>query len=100
MFDNEVLNREWALPNKFFEYANANLPIISSNFNDMANLIMKYDLGLSIKPSKECFINAIRQMKEQTNEFYKEVPLELTWEFQERNFLRLINELLTEGVNK
>jgi len=100
MFDNEVLNREWALPNKFFEYANANLPIISSNFNDMANLIMKYDLGLSIKPSKECFINAIRQMKEQTNEFYKEVPLELTWEFQERNFLRLINELLIEGVNK
>jgi UDP-N-acetylglucosamine:LPS N-acetylglucosamine transferase len=100
MFDNEVLNREWALPNKFFEYVNAHLPIISSNFKDMTNLIKKYDLGLSITPSKECFIEAICQMKEQKNEFYKEVPLELTWEFQEKKFLRLINELFTEGVNK
>ena len=37
-----------ALPNKIFEYALANVPVIASNLPEMESFIKKYDLGFTV----------------------------------------------------
>ncbi len=50
----------YCLPNKFFEFAFANLYILASNFPDMKRLIKKYSLGSCIIPSTNALIREIR----------------------------------------
>lgn len=42
------LHNEFALPNKFFEYVMAGLALCTTDLPEMARLIHKYDLGLTI----------------------------------------------------
>ena len=47
------LNHKYSLPNKFFEYAMAGLPILVSDLPEMRKLVEKYDCGVvceSISP--------------------------------------------------
>ena len=40
---------DWlCLPNKFFEYAFAGLPIIASDFPELADVVQSYSLGIAI----------------------------------------------------
>ena len=45
----EVSMSDWlCLPNKFFEYAFAGLPIIASDFPELADVVQSYSLGIAI----------------------------------------------------
>jgi hypothetical protein len=93
IMDNKVLNERYALPNKFLEYVNARLPIISSENENLMALTTKYKLGISVAPIKAQIIDAIKLIVNDENEFYIDVPEELTWKHQEIKFLCLIDEL-------
>lgn len=45
-----------SLPNKLFEYIQANVPILASDFPEMARIINKYEVGLTCQPNEEATI--------------------------------------------
>jgi glycosyltransferase involved in cell wall biosynthesis len=60
---NTCLNHYYCLPNKFFEYAMAGLPILVNNLPEMRSLIEKYDCGQIVEEeTMDSFIAAIQQI--------------------------------------
>ncbi len=49
-YSTESLNFQYALPNKFFEYLMAGVPILTSNIPEVAELVRKYKVGRIIEP--------------------------------------------------
>lgn len=74
--ENVCLSYYLCSPNKIFEYVNANLPIISSNFPEMKRVVEEYEIGLTFDPSdpldisravKEIFTDDKRRLKMKEN---------------------------------
>jgi glycosyltransferase involved in cell wall biosynthesis len=51
LFEPTSLNYSYALPNKFFEYIMAGLPVLASNIKTFEDYINKYEIGLTVDPS-------------------------------------------------
>jgi len=51
VIQNSCLNHFYCLPNKLFEYVQAGLPVVVSNFPEMARIVRKYELGEVVDPS-------------------------------------------------
>lgn len=57
------LSMQYALPNKFFEYAISGLYIlVSENFVEQARLISENDLGSTVRPRKKDLLEAVNSM--------------------------------------
>lgn len=92
-------NYEFALPNKFFEFVQSRLAIVTGPSPEMANLINKYDLGIvteTFKPEE-----AAQRMNELTAEkimVYKnnsdKAAKELNFESNKKLFMKIITEAL------
>ncbi|NVK39760.1 MAG: glycosyltransferase [Oceanospirillaceae bacterium] len=54
------LSDYYSLPNKIFEYVFAGLPVITTDFPDLRDFVVRYDLGVCIDFSKESFRNAVK----------------------------------------
>lgn len=50
LIQNACLSYYYCLPNKLFEYQQAGLPVIASNFPEMSFIVQTYDLGESVDP--------------------------------------------------
>jgi glycosyltransferase involved in cell wall biosynthesis len=50
LFEPTSLNYTYALPNKFFEYIMAGLPVLASNLETFETYIKKYDIGMTVNP--------------------------------------------------
>jgi len=87
---------------KFFEYMNAGLPIICSNFPVWKNFVEKYECGIAVDPFDENEIKqaisylrnnpqAAREMGENGK---KAVTKELNWQKEEQKLIAWYQELL------
>ncbi|MCC8952069.1 hypothetical protein H8B02_00965 [Bradyrhizobium sp. Pear77] len=93
------LHNEFALPNKFFEYAMAGLALCVSNLSEMAGLISKYQIGSTFAEiSSEPIADAINQLTRDRIDRYKRNALvaarELCWEQESINFVTALNALV------
>jgi len=87
---------------KFFEYMNAGLPIICSNFPVWESFINKYQCGIVVDPYSAEEINAaLSFLLDNPDEAYKmgdngkkAVKEELSWQEEERKLIKWYNELL------
>ncbi len=50
LFEKTSLNYTYALPNKFFEYIMAGIPILASNLDTLTEYLETYGLGMSVNP--------------------------------------------------
>ncbi|MDX6746602.1 glycosyltransferase [Polaribacter sp. PL03] len=89
------LNYRFALPNKIFDYIQAEVPVLVSDLPEMSKIINKYNVGEIVvdrTPKKIAFqINQILN-----KDFTKELKLakkELIWEKQEDKLLTIFNNL-------
>lgn len=90
---------------KFFEYMNAGLPIICSNFPVWKEFIQKYECGVAIDPYDEQAIKqAINTLKDNPALAYqmgengrRAVVEELNWEVEKGKLLRWYDDLI-EGT--
>jgi len=91
-----------ALPNKLFEYIQAEIPVIGSNYPEIAAIIESEKIGLTVNPTNISEIRqAVRQMSEQNNydKFkirLKKVAQKYTWQKEEKEYLRIIRSALAE----
>ena len=83
------LSDYYCLPNKFFEFAFANLHILASNFPDMKKLIKTYSLGSYIKPNYKELIKKIEFFEINRNKIKmkKRNITNLGWKTQSKNLV-------------
>jgi glycosyltransferase involved in cell wall biosynthesis len=93
MIQNTCLNYYFCLPNKFFEYSMAGLPVIVSNMKEMRDLVVSYNMGIIVEEESVDSLNIaidkildsdIKQMKQNA----RRCAEENSWEVQE---VKMIN---------
>lgn len=100
LMENTCLNHYYALPNKIFEYIQAELPILCSNFPEMRKIVLDYNIGEIVDPDdKEGIARSINKILLDKNKlnFYKRNCLKaktiLNWENEEEILLNLYRKM-------
>jgi glycosyltransferase involved in cell wall biosynthesis len=63
LIENVSLSYYFSLPNKFFEYIHSGLPVISSNFPDMKELVCEYNVGWVVDINREKILELINDIE-------------------------------------
>jgi glycosyltransferase involved in cell wall biosynthesis len=98
LIENTCLSYVYSMPNKFFEYAMAGLPILTSDMKDMSKLINQYKMGSVVKEFTIIGINEAidfiikSNLKEIKINAYR-VACEHAWEIQEEKLICAYKEL-------
>lgn len=95
------LNYRFALPNKLFDYIQAQVPVLVTNLPEMSAIVTQYNIGAitdSLEPSllaeniKESLFN-----QEKRNQWKENLPAaaeELVWENEEKGLIEIYRPLL------
>ncbi len=99
--ENLGLNYYYALPNKLFDYIQANIPVLVSDFPEMGTLVKKYDIGETTLVRKpEALAKIIKSMLNDKSkmkmwkENTKKTAAELCWENEEKKLLDFYTNLI------
>lgn len=88
----------YSLPNKFFEFAFANLYILASNFPDMKKLIKIYSLGKCISPNvKKLIQQVIFLEKKRKKNAIKRNLTKIEWQSQSHKIIQNYKSILQEN---
>lgn len=87
LIENISLSDYYCLPNKLFEYAFSDLPILSSDFPELKKIINKYKLGIVCKNEYKSIQSAIKKIEKSPLKKPNTDISELSWEFQEKILL-------------
>lgn len=98
LIERTCLSYYYSLPNKFFEYAMAGIPVISSDFPEMKKLTTEYNCGISVCPGNKT--NIIEGIETILNLNYNylssnaiKMSKEYSWENQEKELLEIYRSL-------
>ncbi len=98
---NVSLSDYYCLPNKLFEYAFAEIPVLASNFPDISMVVEKYNIGKCSDLDSESIYNAIKEFEQ-----IEELPrinasdlYDLSWSAQEEKLVKMYKDLI-ESINK
>ena len=101
LIQNTCLNHYFCMPNKFFEYAMAGLPVIVSNMKEMSFSVQAADFGIVLTEYSVDAINAavdslaMRDLSNLSNNAYRFAHAH-AWEKQEKVMLEGYRRLLKE----
>lgn len=93
-----------ALPNKLFEYIQAGIPVIGSDYPEIKKVIEEDDIGVTVSPhSVEAITNAIGNMMIPENyERFKKNIIQIrekyTWQKESDLYLQVIRKILDDSV--
>lgn len=100
------LNFLFALPNKFFEYLMAGVPVIASPLPEIVKLVRKHDVGRIVDPvTPENVAKVVRDLLERPEEIARlrknclEAAKNLHWGIEERKLLDLYESLPSSAGN-
>jgi glycosyltransferase involved in cell wall biosynthesis len=92
------LNYRFALPNKLFDYIQANIPVLVSDLPEMKNVISTYGVGEVIKsrdPNK--LANQIEQLLSKGKSYFEnnleKASSQLIWENEEKKIIKIFENL-------
>lgn len=94
LLENNCINHEYALPNKFFEYIMAGLPVIVSNLIEMRTIVEKYKIGFIVKKNTIDELSKILikldkvDYKKMKNNLLKIAKI-YSWENQEKKLINI-----------
>ena len=99
LIEDLCLSYKFCLPNKFFEYAMAGLPILVSDLPEMRKLVEKYDCGVvceSLTP--DGIVNGLKKLLSRDlvklGKNARKMAEDHSWEIQEKKLLRLYDKVL------
>lgn len=89
------LNYRFALPNKIFDYIQAEIPILISDLPEMKKIVLEYNVGEIVKNREPKNIaNQIKLLLEKDlSKELQRAKRELIWEKQEEELLSIFNNL-------
>jgi glycosyltransferase involved in cell wall biosynthesis len=90
------LNYRFALPNKIFDYIQAEVPILVSDLPEMKQVVQNYNVGEVVKKRnpKELALQIEQILKRDFSTELKGAKKELVWENQEEKLLTIFNNLM------
>ena len=96
---NTCLSYYYCLPNKFFEYCMAGLPILANNLPEIKNIVQKYKCGEIIEREDVLSINeTIDRIMDKDLGYYSEnaykVSKEYLWEIEEKKLIDIFCKLI------
>lgn len=101
--ENTCLNHYYCLPNKLFEYLMAELPVVVSDFPEMARIVKKYKVGEVFDPAKPQEISRAINSLLNDEDKYQECKLNIkkvnqiyNWENEKKKLLGIYKELLRQ----
>lgn len=89
------LNYRYALPNKLFDYIQAEVPVLVSNLPEMKKIVKKYNTGKIIEdrsPEKVALLIKKIVSTEYTSNL-KKAKKELIWKYEEEKLLNIFSNL-------
>ena len=96
-YDNNCLNHYYGLQNKFFEYIQAELPIIISDLYETGLIIKRYNNGIIVKNDLEELVKVIDSITWRDIEEYRknndEIKKIYNWEQQEKALVNFYENL-------
>lgn len=99
--EDKGLNYRFALPNKLFDYIQAQVPVLVTNLPEMAAIVRKYNIGSitdSLEPAKlaENIKEALYNPEKRTlwKENLPAAAKELVWENEEKVLIEIFSNLL------
>jgi glycosyltransferase involved in cell wall biosynthesis len=99
LIEDLCLSYRYCLPNKFFEYAMAGLPLLVSDLPEMRKLVEQYDCGVvceSLTP--DGIVNGLKKLLSRDlvklGKNARKMAEDHSWEVQEEKLLRLYDKVL------
>lgn len=97
LLENRGLSYYYSLPNRIFDYIQAGIPVLATDFPEIRNIVGKYKTGILINQYEPEYIaqvvNKILSEGFSTNHFQK-LAADFCWENEEKTLLSIIN-----GIN-
>jgi len=100
LFESSSINYSYALPNKFFEYIMAGLPVLASNIETLEQYILKYDIGKTVEPSDPKLIaSVLNEMLANQANLYKwkknsfSAAKELNWDVESDKMIQIYQDV-------
>jgi glycosyltransferase involved in cell wall biosynthesis len=100
LFEPTSVNYAHALPNKFFEYLMAGLPVLASNIDTFEEYINKYQVGVTVNPlDKDAIRSAIQRMTSDDEQLAQwgrnasRAAEKLNWEMESEKLLDIYKEV-------
>jgi glycosyltransferase involved in cell wall biosynthesis len=101
LFQASHLSYYWTLPNKFFEYLHAGIPVLASDFPETKRLVETYELGAVCDPSDPSGIaSAVNDLLSRPEDLARmrdnalKASQELNWERERENLVALYRRLV------
>lgn len=90
------LNYKYALPNKIFDYIQAEVPVLVSNLPEMKQVVLEYNVGeIATNRTPEILANQIEKISKKNYSKELKVAKELLiWEKQEKELLSIFKNLM------
>jgi glycosyltransferase involved in cell wall biosynthesis len=98
LIENISLSDFFCLPNKLFEYAFSEIPVLASNFPDISKVVQQYNLGKCCELNSESVHQAIRDFDEggRLPKIDLESLYNLSWGAQDGKLLKLYKKILED----
>jgi len=100
LFEPTSINYTYALPNKFFEYIMAGIPVMASNIDTLKDYIDSYKVGLTVDPSdvpgiRQTILDMIINKNKiiQWRENARKASTELNWESEARKMNQIYEKV-------
>lgn len=97
LIENTCLNHYLCLPNKVWEYINAGIPILVSDFPEMARLVNEFDCGWTCSVEREGVRKLIENLSgkniEEKRTNVQKARGEFGWHVEERTLIALYREI-------
>jgi glycosyltransferase involved in cell wall biosynthesis len=90
ILENKGLNYYYALPNRIFDYMRAGIPVVSTDFPEIRNIIEKYNAGVLIT---DCQPKELAKAIIQAIENKKQIKNDLSWEKESKKIIEIFSTL-------
>lgn len=105
LLENKGLSYYYSLPNRVFDYIQAGIPILASDFPEIRNIVVTYNTGIVIdqynrKYLAETITKMLKTGKEAYQENLHEISKELCWEKEQEKLFELFAEIIEHKSRK
>ncbi len=101
LFQGGHLSYYWTLPNKFFEYIHAGVPVLASDFPETRRLVDRYEIGAVCDPGDPADIAAkVKDLLSRSDDLARmrdnttKAAQELNWELERKHLVELYRRLV------
>ncbi len=105
LLENKGLSYYYSLPNRVFDYIQAGIPILASDYPEIRNIVVKHNTGVVInKYDPQYIADTIKKMlstgKESYQENLKTLSKELCWEKEQEKLFNLLSKVVNDMSRK